>query len=314
MPRPVRIDFPGAIHHVSNSAIKENYFFQDEADRDEFLFILARTKKEYRMNIFAYALMPDHFHIVLKSIDGRLSDFMQDLQSTYVPRFNSKYDRRGHLVERRYFNEIVQEDQYFYNVIAYVLLNPLRAGYLDAGDYIHPWTSVSEFQFYDSVVDWDQLFEYLPVEPINFLSYLEKNYRESAEFIENNRRQVRRVSIMGDDRFFEKVIEKLEKPVREDEDRSGPVPAYKILEDISNTFNFENVEAFIDTSRDRKNSEFRYLAFYLLKIRSHLTLSEIGDLFDLTSMAVSLGIKKFRNLDYTPQIKEYLKKWNCEPG
>ncbi len=309
MTRPRRVDFPGAIHHVSNGGAKNLKFFLDAEDRRYFRELLSRYAPEYNISIYAYALMSTHFHIALESHSGRLPAAMKAIESEYARRFNWRHDYEGHLVEKRYFSELVEDGKYFLMLVCYILTNPQRAGLIPEDQLNHPWTSLANKYFKDSVIDWPGLFKRLDISAQNFYDLLQKNLN-ALDFINNKRVHARKLKIIGSDKFLENILEKINQPVRKALDRSGPVDPKIILRDICQNWGFTSIEEFKKTKRDRKNSKIRYLAFYLLKIRSHMSVTEIGDEFDVTAMAVSKGIKKFRKLKKNRKIKDFLNKWD----
>ncbi len=310
MPRPLRIDYPGAIHHVSNRGAKEHNYFYDESDRTIFREYLRRYAVEYEIIIYAYALMDTHFHIALESEGGRLSDFMQAVESEYARHFNRKHGFTGHQVERRYFSELVSSEKYFKTLIIYILINPRRAGLTGEGQIVHPWTSISEAEYEEPVVDWPALLNRLEVE-LEELFDLLKNDKTAHQKIEQGRLEARRVKVIGDEDFLENVLAKLDRPRRGTDNRGGPIPPGTILDEICDYWGFARVEDLIETKRDRRHSKIRFLAFYLLKIRAHLSVTEIAKIFEMSSTAVSKGIRKFKQSNKTQKMKKFLRKWGA---
>ncbi len=308
MPRPLRIDFPGAIHHVSNSGAKDSNFFIDKKDRNIFCSLLAQYAPEYELSIYAFALMSTHFHLAVESHSGRLSAAMKTVESEYARIFNSRHGCQGHFVERRFFSELVEDGKYFANLIAYILTNPHRAGLVESGELAHPWTSLSRNKFKNSIIDWEGLFDRLEITPDNFHEFLRERL-EVGGFIEENRIWARRLKAIGSESFFEQMLEKKGEPTRLGSNRGGPIKSEEILADILGRWNFNSFEELKATKRDRKYSSVRYLCFYLLKVRSHLSVTKIGKMFEVTAMAVSKGIKKFRKMEKSEKIKEVLGAW-----
>ncbi len=308
MPRPLRIDYPGAIHHVSNRGAKEHNYFYDESDRAIFREYLRRYVAEYGITIYAYALMDSHFHIALESDEGRLSDFMQAVESEYARYFNQKHGFTGHQVERRYFSELVSSEKYFKTLIIYILTNPQRAGLTGEGQVVHSWTSISEAEYEEPVVDWPALLNRLEVE-LEELFNLLKNNTTAQQKIEQGRLEARRVKVIGDEDFLENVLAQLDRPRRGTADRGGPISPSIILDEICDYWGFAELEDLIETKRDQRHSRIRFLAFYLLKIRAHLSVTEIAEIFEMSPTAVSKGIRKFKQSDKSQKMKKFLGKW-----
>jgi len=142
MPRGPRIDFPGAVHHVYARGIEKRSIFLDDSDRIFFLEKVGTNLPRWGIRCHAWALMPNHFHLLLQSVDGQLPSFMRCLLTVYSRYFNSKHNRVGHFFQNRYNSPIVGKDAYFREVVRYIHLNPFRSGFvLSVGklvDYL--WT------------------------------------------------------------------------------------------------------------------------------------------------------------------------------
>lgn len=164
MPRQARIDFPGAIHHVIARGNERRVIFKDDDDRTEFLERLEKAIEETGCECHAWVLMPNHFHLLIKTGDKPLSKLMGSLQTGYAIYFNAKYKRRGHLYQNRYKSILCQEDSFYMELLRYIHLNPIRAKILENITQLdkYPWTGHStimgktkrKWQSINSVVMW----------------------------------------------------------------------------------------------------------------------------------------------------------------
>lgn len=127
MARPLRIQFPGAIYHITVRGNAYQNIFTDKYDYLKFLETLNEVKEFYGWEIFAYCLMPNHFHLLIKTPQPNLSLGMRDLNSNYTSRFNARHKRVGHLFQGRYKSIIVDENSYLHELIRYIALNPVKA-------------------------------------------------------------------------------------------------------------------------------------------------------------------------------------------
>ena len=134
MPRGTRLDAPGTLHHVMVRGIEGSDIFTDNDDRQHFVFRLGMLAKATGTTIYAWALMTNHAHILLKSGDAGLSSFMRKLLTGYASEFNRKYKRGGHLFQNRYKSIVCEEETYLLKLVSYIHLNPLRAGLVDSID------------------------------------------------------------------------------------------------------------------------------------------------------------------------------------
>jgi len=126
MARPVRIEFAGAVYHVTARGNERRAIVRDDQDRKRFLETLAEMAKRFDVRVHAYCLMPNHYHLVLSTPLGNLSQAVGWLQVTYTVRFNRRWHRSGHLFQGRFKAQLVEADPYAQWLVEYVHLNPVR--------------------------------------------------------------------------------------------------------------------------------------------------------------------------------------------
>ncbi len=127
MPRKARIDAPGAIHHIICRGIEGCKIFRDDADRDSFVERLGRVISETQTPCYGWALIPNHFHLLIHSGKVPISTVMRKLLTGYAVSFNRRHRRHGHLFQNRYKSILCQEEPYLFELVRYIHLNPLRA-------------------------------------------------------------------------------------------------------------------------------------------------------------------------------------------
>ena len=128
MPRQARLDIPGTLHHVIIRGIERRNIVDDRKDRNRFVLRLGELAIETGTAVYAWALMTNHAHILLRSgVDG-LSNFMRRFLTGYSITYNRRHKRYGHLFQNRYKSIVCDEDSYFQELVRYIHLNPLRAG------------------------------------------------------------------------------------------------------------------------------------------------------------------------------------------
>ena len=127
MARPLRLEYDGALYHVTSRGNEKKPIFRDEIDRDIFLEILTTVNKRYNWLCHAYCLMNNHYHIVIETPDGNLSKGMRQLNGVYTQAFNKRHHRVGHIFQGRYKAILIQKDSHLLEVCRYVVLNPVRA-------------------------------------------------------------------------------------------------------------------------------------------------------------------------------------------
>ena len=128
MPRKARIDAPGALHHIAIRGIEAKDIFTDERDYRDFLDRLSRLLKESSTACFAWALMSNHVHLLLRTGLATISTVMRRLLTGYAVSYNKRHRRHGHLFQNRYKSFLCEEEPYLLELVRYIHLNPLRAG------------------------------------------------------------------------------------------------------------------------------------------------------------------------------------------
>jgi REP element-mobilizing transposase RayT len=141
MPRQARLDTPGTLHHVMIRGIERKAIVRDHADRKEFIDRMGRLALESKSAIYAWAMMTNHVHILLRSGPKGLPGFMRRLLTGYAITFNRRHRRHGHLFQNRYKSIICDEETYFRELVRYIHLNPLRANLVQTITSLdkYPW-------------------------------------------------------------------------------------------------------------------------------------------------------------------------------
>ena len=140
MARPLRIEFPGALYHVTARGDRREAIYEDDADRRLFLDVLGAVVDDHRWLCHAYCLMTNHYHLLIETPDGNLAKGMRQLGGVYTQTSNRRHRRSGHVFQGRYTAILVDGDACFLEVARYIVLNPVRAGMVSDVD-AWPWSS-----------------------------------------------------------------------------------------------------------------------------------------------------------------------------
>ena len=143
VPRPLRIFSNSKVYHIILKGIDSQTIFYDDQDRNFFLKQISITKNEFNYIVYAYCLMVNHVHLVIKCEDIFLSKAMQSLLVRYVSYFNRKYKRTGPLMQNRFKSKNIEYEKYFIDLCRYVHRNPEKAGISLTQDY--EWSSYKEY-------------------------------------------------------------------------------------------------------------------------------------------------------------------------
>jgi REP element-mobilizing transposase RayT len=140
MARPLRVQYEGAVYHVFSRGNAKQQILLDDQDHRSFLRLLSRTAERVEWGIWAYCLMPNHYHLLLQTHRPTLSRGMHDLNAAYSVRFNRRHRRVGHVFQGRFRSIVVDRQAYLVELTRYLVLNPVRAGLTGhPGDW--PWSS-----------------------------------------------------------------------------------------------------------------------------------------------------------------------------
>ena len=144
MARPLRIEYPGAFYHVTSRGNERKDIFKSNTDREMFLSYLASAQEKYEAVVHAYCLMSNHYHLMIETPQGNLSQIMKYINSSYTNFFNIKRKRTGHLLQGRYKAILVEADAYATELSRYIHLNPVRAGMVRSPEE-YRWSSYSYY-------------------------------------------------------------------------------------------------------------------------------------------------------------------------
>jgi len=143
MPRTARVKSRTGIYHVMLRGIDRRYIFMNDSDKEKFLFYLFRAKEISEFKLYAYCLMDNHVHILLKE-NEELGDSIRRITVGYAQWYNNKYGRTGHLFQNRYKSEAIEDEKYFMAAVRYIHQNPVKAKMVkQAQDY--EWSSYKDY-------------------------------------------------------------------------------------------------------------------------------------------------------------------------
>ena len=168
MPRHVRVEFPGAIYHITIRGNGRQSIFGDDHDRERFLRRLAESVEAYGIRLYLFSLMSNHAHFVCETPSVNLSRFMQSLETGYTVYYNLRHRTSGHLFQGRYKAKLVEGDEYLLKLSRYVHLNPVCIGKLKKAPMKerisclrrYPWSS------YRSYIGWTRKLGYVTHGPV----------------------------------------------------------------------------------------------------------------------------------------------------
>lgn len=134
MVRPLRLEFDGALYHVTSRGDRRENIYEDNRDRKNFLDLFSEVCDRHNWICHGYCLMSNHYHLLIETPDGNLSKGMRQLNGVYSQRYNRRHELVGHVFQGRYHSILVDKDTYLKELVRYVLLNPVRAAMVDSAE------------------------------------------------------------------------------------------------------------------------------------------------------------------------------------
>lgn len=206
MARPLRIEFPGAIYHITSRGNARLPIFEDITDRNQFLDVLDGVVKRFKWRCYAYCLMNDHYHLVVETVEGNLSQGMRQLNGVYTQSFNRRHNQGGHIFQGRYKAILVEKENYLLPLCRYVVLNPVGSGLVKAPEKYF-WSS------YLATAGLEKRPSFLKVDWIlnQFGSNREESQNKYREFVqdgiqaESPWKELKAQCILGSRDFIEKL-------------------------------------------------------------------------------------------------------------
>jgi len=279
MARPLRIEFPNALYHITSRRIRRESIYLDDNDRSTFLDILSQVRDRFNWVFHSYCLMSNHYHLLVETPEANLSQGMRQLNGVYTQKFNQIRRRDGHLFQGRYKAILVQKDACLLELSRYIVLNPVRAGMVrSARDW--RWSNYRATAGIAAVPDWLHVGWLLSC----FGQRRKQAILQYREFVTEGKGQpsplqkLRNQIYLGDDRF----VETLQAMVEWDADLSEVPSAQKRKP-------AKPVEEYIDRADSR--NEGIYLAYR----SGAYTMKVISDDLGLHYSTVSKIIKFFEN-------------------
>jgi len=302
MPRPLRILYPNACYHVMNRGAGRQKIFKNNHHRTIFINLLQECRNLYNINIYAYCLMDNHYHLIISTPDSNISRVMRHINGVYTQKYNRLMKRDGPLFRGRYHAKLIEEDCYLLLVTRYIHLNPVDAGIVqNPADY--RWSSYRAYLGLTAKSDWlsiQTITEQL--RQTNSLSHIinYKDYVENRNIEEINIfKSIKHTSpIIGSISFKKKSLEKINplhiKPCSSDISRAKTRPSIELI--MENVCSFYGIDhTFLINTKSGTKNIYKRVFIYICKIEFGHTLASIASCVGFTRYeSVSLSISRFK--------------------
>ncbi|MGH7771356.1 MAG: REP-associated tyrosine transposase [Candidatus Binatia bacterium] len=290
MGRRPRFHYPGALYHVISRGNRREKIFRSRGDFQRFVSVLREIKGQAGFTLYAYVLMPNHFHMLIEVAEKPLSKVMQSLLYRYTRYYNKRYHQVGHLFQGRYKAIVCDKESYLVELVRYLHLNPVRARMVrNPSDY--PWSShrayVGDGDGVGVAVEeilsrWSKRKKHAGAAYEQFvLDGIEQGHREDYYRVKEQR-------YLGDEEFVDKVEKRVERvervlPIR--------VTFEEIVERVGREYG-KTAREILGRGRGRREAELRAIVCYVGREIGGLKLTQAARVFARDISALSMVVKK----------------------
>jgi len=278
MARPLRLEYDGALYHVTSRGNAQQQIFSDDRDRHRFLEILGDVVSRYGWICHAYCLMSNHYHLLIETPQAHLSRGMQLLNGVYTQWFNRYHKRVGHLFQGRFKGILVEKDNYLLELARYIVLNPVRAKMVrKVCDW--PWSSYTATAGEEqppTFLTVEQILMQFDVDPVRAVRAYRQFVREGLGV--DIWDELQAGLLLGSDRFVERL-----RPLLNDKSLD---PEYRKCERFAARPSLQ--ELFADVTDKATRNEQIYQAVRV----HHYTLKEVGVFVGLRYSTISVIAKQ----------------------
>jgi putative transposase len=318
MGRPLRKNFDGGWYHAFNHGAGNLNVFNTDQQRHVFLALLQKMIKTYQIQIHAYCLMSNHYHLLIKTPQGNISDMMRDLMGSYARFFNKAEKRKGPLFQNRFKAIIISEYKYLLALSRYIHLNPIKAGLIDAAEN-YRWSSFRSYigkrNKHDSWLNTEKILSHF--KRGNQLSaYKRFVYMEESQY---DFEPIFQDTSIRSDMNFEEIWKKLKKQslnsaelLERGEKNNPKISLFKLANIIANYYAIPPIKIKLKGRKNPRNFA-RIMFMYFAHYDYHYTLTEIANYLgnivtDSVSKIIGRLIKEMRINKKLQQDKSNLKK------
>lgn len=287
MARPLRLEFPGAVYHVTSRGDRQESIFLDDEDRRTFLRLLSREVMQQGWWLYAYCLMDNHYHLLVETPEPGLGRGMGRLNGVYTQAFNRRYGLVGHLFQGRYKAIVVERDSYLLELCRYIVLNPVRAHLVDT-PALWPWSS------YPATVGTASAPEWLATDRVLRLFHKNRDAARPAyaRFVAEGAngpspwQDLTGQMFLGGDRFLEQMqglaAEQGAEDVPEQQRKPARPGRTAVIREVARVYGIAPGKAL-----DRASGPAFKTTVYLLRRAANLSLKEVAGLAGISCPRVS---------------------------
>lgn len=306
MARQLRIQYPGAVYHITCRGNARQDIYKDNKDRKAFLEILTDSQKIYSIIIYSYVLMNNHYHLLIETPKGNISDYMRHLNMRYTSHYNRRHKKVGHLFQGRFKGILVDKDTYLTMLSRYIHLNPVKIKGMKTMPYKEKMQYLRKYRWssFPGYINKRKKQEFVEYDPVleeyggdndegrqaygNIISIDDSGNMDVKEKIVGQ-------SIIGKEDFIEKVLDRYLKKDSDTRERPSlrELNGLKAQEDIMRVIE-EDTGKNLDEIKRAKGIVRNILMDLLYRVGG-LKNAEIGRLLEVDYSTVSQGRKTLRD-------------------
>ena len=288
MARPLRIEYSGAFYHVTSRGNERKAVYKSQRDREKFFSYLESATERYGAVVHVFCLMDNHYHLLLETPSGNLSQIMHHINGAYTTYFNTKRERSGHLFQGRYRAILIDVDEYAKELSRYIHLNPVRAGIIKNPEE-YRWSSCQYYTVKRKPPEWlkrDFILSYFGNEPKTAM----KRYRDFIRSVmdqeyKNPLAEISHSVILGGEKFIAEIKTKFLRDKQPDRD----LPT---LRDLSSRPGLDQIEKAVDSVLQQDEKLARQVTLHMCHRHSGMKLREIGQQFGIGESGVTQASRR----------------------
>jgi len=293
MSRPYRLEAENCFYHITSRGDRRNKIYQIDSDYSRFLKYLQIAEKRYKYNLYAYVLMPNHYHLLIETLQANLSKIMHYINSSYTTYFNIRHRKVGHLFQGRYKSIIVDKDSYFLELTRYIHLNPVRAGMVKSPEE-YKWTSYNSYigREDNKYIDNQEIEKVMDLDNKEYKKFAMAGMGKDI----NPFKDVYGGIILGKTGFIKRRLNDIKEYVEGREFSHRKELGYNIsCEEVLSLIEKKYGKDLNDLRKRTRKTRERNIAIYLMRELSGSSNREIGELLDMKFSSVSkaaVGLEK----------------------
>jgi putative transposase len=296
MVRPLRIEYPGAVYHITSRGDRREPIAKDDLDRATFLTVLSQAFDRFDAHAWAYCLMGNHYHLVIRTRQANLSRLMRHINGVYTQSFNRRHQLSGHLFQGRFKAILVDSESYLLEVCRYVDLNPVRAQMVGSPD-AYAWSSYRALSGLSQAPEWlDAESVYAQLAPGKSAKYAAEKY---AQFVAQGKgiklwdQHLKQQIYLGSDSFITRMQSQAGlETTGQGNKNPAPKPGLSKIQ-TSAPPNDQDVQHYANLPQPHKAMRNQHIAqaFY----QGGHTQTAIAQAFNVSSSTVSRVIKEYED-------------------